>query len=98
MINTDNYICRALIDLLSQWGITDIVACPGTRNAPLVQAAATSALTLHHIIDERVAAFVALGMAAEQGRPVAVVCTSGSAVLNMAPACAEAFTDKCHLS
>lgn len=91
MINTDNYICRALIDLLSQWGITDIVACPGTRNAPLVQAAATSALTLHHIIDERVAAFVALGMAAEQGRPVAVVCTSGSAVLNMAPACAEAF-------
>lgn len=79
------------MDLLFQWGITDIVVCPGTRNAPLVQAAATSELALHHVIDERVAAFVALGIAAEQYRPVAVVCTSGSAVLNMAPACAEAF-------
>lgn len=79
------------MDLLSQWGITDIVLCPGTRNAPLIQAAAASELTLHHVIDERVAAFVTLGIAAEQGRPVAVVCTSGSAVLNMAPACAEAF-------
>lgn len=91
MINTDIYICRALMDLLSQWGVTDIVICPGTRNAPLAQAAASSELALHHVIDERVAAFVALGIAAEQRRPVAVVCTSGSAVLNMAPACAEAF-------
>lgn len=91
MINTDHYICRALLDLLSQWGITDIVVCPGTRNAPLIQAAASSELTLHHVIDERVAAFVALGMAVEQYRPVAVICTSGSAALNMAPACAEAF-------
>ena len=91
MTNTDHYICRALMDLLFQWGITDIVVCPGTRNAPLVQAAAASELTLHHVIDERVAAFVALGMAVEQGRPTAVACTSGSAVLNMAPACAEAF-------
>ena len=91
MTNTDKYICRALMDLLLQWGITDIVVCPGTRNAPLIQAAAVSTLNLHHVIDERVAAFVALGIATEQGRPTAVVCTSGSAVLNMAPACAEAF-------
>ncbi len=91
MTNTDKYICRALMDLLLQWDVTDIVVCPGTRNAPLIQAAAASELTLHHVIDERVAAFVALGLAVEQGRPTAVVCTSGSAVLNMAPACAEAF-------
>ena len=86
------------MDLLFQWGITDIVVCPGTRNAPLVQAAAASELTLHHVIDERVAAFVALGMAVEQGRPTAVACTSGSAVLNMAPACAEAFYRQCRSS
>ena len=91
MINTDKYICRALVGLLASKGITDVVVCPGTRNAPLVQAAHASTFTLHHIIDERVASFVALGIAAEQDRPVAVICTSGSAVLDMSPACAEAL-------
>lgn len=91
MINTDKYICRALVGLLASKGITDVVVCPGTRNAPLVQASHASTLALHHVIDERVASFVALGIAAEQGRPVAVICTSGSAVLDMSPACAEAL-------
>lgn len=77
--------------LLPKYGSKDIVVCPGTRNAPLVQAASASPLVLHHVIDERVAAFVAVGIAAEDDRPVAAVCTSGSAVLDMAPACAEAY-------
>ena len=91
MIDTDKYLCRALMGLLPKYGSTDIVVCPGTRNAPLVQAASVSPLVLHHVIDERVAAFVAVGMAAVDGRPVAAVCTSGSAVMDMAPACAEAY-------
>lgn len=85
--------CRILADLLSLYGVRDIVVAPGSRNAPLILAFARSnhGFRLREVIDERSAAFVALGMALQSGRPVAVACTSGTALLNFAPAVAEAF-------
>lgn len=73
-------------------GIRNIVISPGSRNAPL-----TLGFTKYpffkcfSIVDERCAAFFALGMAQQLQEPVAVVCTSGSALLNYYPAVAEAF-------
>lgn len=65
---------------------------PGSRNAPLIVALNRQRdIALTEVVDERSAAFVALGMAARSGVPVAICCTSGSALLNYAPALAEAF-------
>lgn len=65
---------------------------PGSRNTPIILALARSELFhLHYIVDERVAAFAALGMAIALDQTVATVCTSGTAVLNYAPALAEAY-------
>ncbi|MDE6109113.1 MAG: 2-succinyl-5-enolpyruvyl-6-hydroxy-3-cyclohexene-1-carboxylic-acid synthase, partial [Muribaculaceae bacterium] len=69
-----------------------VVVSPGSRNSPiLVALSRTEGLKCHVVIDERSAGFFALGIAVETGAPVAMVCTSGSAVLNYAPALAEAF-------
>ena len=81
-----------IVASLAALGVSKVVICPGSRNAPL-----TISFNRHpqfsciSIRDERSAAFVALGMAAECKEPVVVVCTSGSAALNFAPAVAEAF-------
>lgn len=84
--------CRLIVSLLSKAGITDFVTSPGTRNAPVTAAADThGAFELHPVVDERSASFVALGLAAVTGRPVALTCTSGTAVLNQAPGLAEAL-------
>lgn len=92
MKTTDKSSCRALIEVLSAHGVKDIVVSPGSRNAPLTVAASRcEAITAHVIIDERSAAFFALGMAIETSRPVAMICTSGSAILNYGPALAEAY-------
>ncbi|HNZ71291.1 MAG TPA: 2-succinyl-5-enolpyruvyl-6-hydroxy-3-cyclohexene-1-carboxylic-acid synthase, partial [Prolixibacteraceae bacterium] len=65
---------------------------PGSRNAPLTRLfSANPAFTCHSIVDERSAAFYALGISLASKKPVALVCTSGTAVLNYAPALAEAF-------
>lgn len=73
-------------------GITNIVISPGSRNAPLtISFSEDSYFTCYSIVDERCAAFFALGMAQNLKKPVAVVCTSGSALLNYYPAVAEAF-------
>jgi len=72
--------------------IRHIVICPGSRNAPLtISFTENEAFTTYSIVDERCAAFFALGMAQQLRQPVAVLCTSGSAVLNFYPAVAEAF-------
>ncbi len=72
--------------------ITNIVISPGSRNAPLtISFTEDNRFTNYSIIDERCAAFFALGMAQQTGKPVALVCTSGSALLNYYPAIAEAF-------
>ena len=84
--------CQILVDLLVTNNITNVVISPGSRNAPLVIAISRcEALNKHIVIDERSAAFVALGMAIETGTPTVLVCTSGTAVLNYSPAIAEAY-------
>lgn len=80
---------------LAAYGVSDIFSSPGSRNAPLLMAFARCPdLTLRHVIDERSAAFIALGFASVSRKPVALVCTSGTAMLNYAPAVAEAFYRK----
>jgi len=73
-------------------GVRKVVIAPGSRNAPLIFAfTAQPELECLSIIDERSAAYFALGMAQKSGEAVALVCTSGTAVLNFAPAIAEAY-------
>lgn len=92
MLSTDKAFCREIAALLAAHDVADAVLCPGSRNAPLIVAISREprikSLT---VIDERSAAFIALGKASALRRPVALVCTSGSAVLNFAPAVAEAY-------
>ena len=84
----------ALIGELIGCGVRDIVVCPGARSQALALAAAAweqdGRVRLRVRIDERVAGFLALGIAAETGRPVAVITTSGTAVANLHPAVLEA--------
>ncbi len=92
MQTTDKLSCNILTDLLVAHGVREAVISPGSRNAPLIVALTRNgALRCHTVIDERSAAFIALGMSVQSGAPVAVVCTSGTALLNYAPAVAEAF-------
>ncbi|MCW2837139.1 MAG: 2-succinyl-5-enolpyruvyl-6-hydroxy-3-cyclohexene-carboxylate synthase, partial [Marmoricola sp.] len=80
-----------LVDQLVSRGMTDAVLCPGSRNAPLSFAlAADDRIRLHTRIDERTAAFLALGLAKASRRPAAVVTTSGTAAANLHPAVLEA--------
>ena len=72
--------------------IEHVVISPGSRNAPLTIGFTNhSNIKTYSIVDERCAAFFALGIAQQLQKPVAVVCTSGSALLNYYPAIAEAF-------
>ncbi|MCK7637464.1 2-succinyl-5-enolpyruvyl-6-hydroxy-3-cyclohexene-1-carboxylic-acid synthase [Corynebacterium sp. P7202] len=76
---------------LAAAGIRNVIVCPGSRSAPLALAvAARTDLTLHVRLDERSAAFLALGMARVDHRPAAVIVTSGTAVANCLPAMLEA--------
>jgi 2-succinyl-5-enolpyruvyl-6-hydroxy-3-cyclohexene-1-carboxylate synthase len=71
--------------------MTHAVTCPGSRNAPIaLTLAAQPGLTAVSVVDERSAGFVALGIAKESGRPVAVTTTSGTAAANLLPAVVEA--------
>lgn len=80
-----------LTALLVSHGITDAVVCPGSRNAAIIHnLAECPKIKCHPVTDERSAAFVAMGMAQATCRPVVVCVTSGSALLNTAPAVAEA--------
>lgn len=89
---TDKRNILQLIALLRAHNIRRIVIAPGSRNIPLAQAfAQCEEFECHSVTDERSAAFFALGLAEEAQVPVAVCCTSGSAVLNMHPAVAEAY-------
>ncbi|MCX2719437.1 2-succinyl-5-enolpyruvyl-6-hydroxy-3-cyclohexene-1-carboxylate synthase [Lentiprolixibacter aurantiacus] len=73
-------------------GIRHIVISPGSRNAPLVLGFTNDPFfECYSVVDERSAAFFALGMAQQLKEPVAAICTSGSALLNYYPAVAEAF-------
>jgi 2-succinyl-5-enolpyruvyl-6-hydroxy-3-cyclohexene-1-carboxylate synthase len=83
---------QIIIESLKDCGVEQLVISPGSRNAPLViECIETNYFKLHSIIDERSAGYVALGIAQQTQKPVAVICTSGSAVLNYAPSFAEAY-------
>jgi 2-succinyl-5-enolpyruvyl-6-hydroxy-3-cyclohexene-1-carboxylate synthase len=71
-------------------GVRDAVICSGSRSAPLVLAFDRSPIHTHVSLDERAAGFFALGLAKASRRPVALVCTSGSAAANFFPAVVEA--------
>lgn len=87
---TSVQLASALAAQLSRH-VTDVVVCPGSRNSPLSLALlAQPGIRVHTRIDERSAAFLALGMARVTGRHAAVVTTSGTAVANCAPAMIEA--------
>ena len=82
---------RALVDGLARRGVSHACIGSGSRSAPLVEAlAADGRFTLHAHVDERSAAFFALGVGAASGRPAAVVTTSGTAAANLFPAVVEA--------
>ena len=81
-----------LTSLLVAHGIRHAVVCPGSRNAPIVHNLNECPdITCYPVTDERSAAFYALGMAQCLGQPVVVCVTSGTALLNVAPAVAEAY-------
>ncbi|MBC7570158.1 MAG: 2-succinyl-5-enolpyruvyl-6-hydroxy-3-cyclohexene-1-carboxylic-acid synthase [Spirosoma sp.] len=81
-----------IAELMYRKGVTDVLVSPGSRSAPLTLAVARHPhLRVHVRADERSAGFVALGIAQQTGRPVAIICTSGSAVYNLAPAVVEAY-------
>jgi 2-succinyl-5-enolpyruvyl-6-hydroxy-3-cyclohexene-1-carboxylate synthase len=85
-------LAQSIIEICLAKGVTDIVISPGSRNAPLIIGFVNNPkFTCYSIADERSAAFFALGIAQQIKKPVAVICTSGSALLNYYPAFAEAF-------
>ncbi|TVR58259.1 MAG: 2-succinyl-5-enolpyruvyl-6-hydroxy-3-cyclohexene-1-carboxylic-acid synthase, partial [Gemmatimonadales bacterium] len=80
-----------LVDELIRCGLREVVVSPGSRSTPLVLAAASRPeLRIVVRIDERSAAFFALGVGKATGRPAAVITTSGTAVANLFPAVVEA--------
>ena len=81
-----------LAELMHRRGIRHLVISPGSRNAPIIDAFCKRRdFECKAIVDERSAAFFALGMAQQLQQPVAIACTSGTAPLNFAPAIAEAY-------
>jgi 2-succinyl-5-enolpyruvyl-6-hydroxy-3-cyclohexene-1-carboxylate synthase len=82
----------AFVDELTKVGITDVIVSPGSRSTPFaIVMAEHPDIKVHMNIDERSAAFFALGMAKAKRKPVALLCTSGTAVANYLPAIVEAY-------
>ncbi|HVF76846.1 MAG TPA: 2-succinyl-5-enolpyruvyl-6-hydroxy-3-cyclohexene-1-carboxylic-acid synthase [Solirubrobacteraceae bacterium] len=85
-------LLRAFADELARCGVREACTSPGSRSSPLVLALVREQrLRSFSHVDERCAGFFALGAAKRGGRPVAITCTSGTAVANLAPAVIEAF-------
>ncbi len=85
-------LAQLTVGLCQYTGLKHIVLSPGSRNAPLtIGFTENPYFKTYSVVDERSAAFFALGIAQQTKEPVAVVCTSGSALLNYYPAIAEAF-------
>ncbi|NET59396.1 MAG: 2-succinyl-5-enolpyruvyl-6-hydroxy-3-cyclohexene-1-carboxylic-acid synthase [Symploca sp. SIO2E6] len=95
--NTNTIWGSILVETLNRLGLTTAVICPGSRSTPLTVAFARSAqvnsgkpIEVIPVLDERSAAFFALGMARQSATPVVLVCTSGTAAANFYPAVIEA--------
>jgi 2-succinyl-5-enolpyruvyl-6-hydroxy-3-cyclohexene-1-carboxylate synthase len=87
-----NKLAQLVIKSCEKFNVKTVVISPGSRNAPLIIGFnASEEINTLSIVDERCAAFFALGIAQQTRKPVALLCTSGSALLNYYPAIAEAF-------
>ena len=93
-------VVSAFFDELARWGVREVVVSPGSRSTSLAMCAyelgrrEPERMTVYVDIDERSASFFALGLAKASGRPVALVCTSGTALANYYPAVLEAETSR----
>lgn len=91
-MTSDKKNISLLADLFVKSGLSNIVISPGSRNAPIILSFANRPeINAFSIIDERSAAFFALGMSLQTNKTTAITCTSGSAVLNYASAISEAY-------
>ncbi|MCU4165901.1 2-succinyl-5-enolpyruvyl-6-hydroxy-3-cyclohexene-1-carboxylic-acid synthase, partial [Carboxylicivirga caseinilyticus] len=89
---SEKKVVKTLVDICLAEGLREVVISPGSRNAPLtITFAAHPEFNCYSVVDERSAGFFALGIAQQTRKPVALVCTSGSALLNYAPAISEAY-------
>lgn len=92
---TDKRHVLELIALLKAHNINKVVVCPGSRNIPIAESLSVdNFFTVYPVTDERSASFFAMGLALHGNMPVAICCTSGSALLNIHPAVSEAFYQK----
>lgn len=94
---SDKSNINILTSLLLKHGVRRAVLCPGSRNAPISHDLLAAGLDCHAVTDERSAGFYALGLSLAKAEPVVVCVTSGSALLNLAPAVAEAAYRHCPL-
>ena len=94
-MNSSTKLAHSVIRDLIEVGVSNFVISPGSRNAPLLialnEASENQLIDLHAKIDERGAAFFALGIAKASNNYVAVICTSGTAAANFHPAALEAL-------
>ena len=91
-MNSDKKAVQDLVSLFEKKGIKHVIITPGSRNAPFsISFHENESFETISIVDERSAAFFALGIAQQSKMPVAIICTSGTAALNYAPAIAEAY-------
>lgn len=94
-MTSDKAIAQWIIEALQQMGVQSLVFSPGSRNAPLIIAGtANPDISFHTVLDERSAAFQAIGESLITQKPVAICCTSGSAVANYYPGVLEAYYSK----
>ncbi|CAM1362567.1 2-succinyl-5-enolpyruvyl-6-hydroxy-3-cyclohexene-1-carboxylate synthase [Tenacibaculum litoreum] len=85
-------LAQLVVSACNQFNIDTVVISPGSRNAPLTVGFSNHPeIKTLSVVDERCAAFFAMGIAQQKQQPVAIVCSSGSALLNYYPAIAEAF-------
>jgi len=91
-MTTNKTTISSLVEICARKGVKKVVLSPGSRNSPLAIAFNRhSEIECYVVVDERAAAFFAMGMAQQTQEAVAICCTSGSAALNYAPAIVEAF-------
>lgn len=93
--NLNFFFSSMIVSTLQQLGLKHVCISPGSRNTPITLAfAANDSIKKHLIIDERASAFFALGIAKITREPVAIVCTSGTAVAELYPAIIEAYNSQ----
>ena len=86
MMHSKIPVAQSIVHLCLSKGIDTVIISPGSRNAPLtIEFIKNPKIKAYSIVDERCAAFVGLGIAQQSKKPVALVCTSGSALLNYYP-------------